>query len=554
VNIAGLSAFRCSHAGLLQDGRLGAVAAEEWFTRRPRDPGLPVRALEWCCARAGVDAQRLDYVAFAEKPVQRFVRILGQLARGFPFTLADFVETLPAWLGDRLWLQSTLSRRLRLPPERLLFVERAVAQATAAFATSPFDEAEVLIVDDVGEWAATTLARGRRAAGRPQIELLREIRHPHALAFVQEALCRHLLLPDVGGVRWLAPLGRGGSERLRPQLEALVPPLADGAHALDLRCFRFRAGAVRFHPRAHALVGPPRLPSAPLSGDTGVDPRVADLVRGVQRLLADRIGELLTAARRGAASDNLCLGGSVLQDPWLAEQVLARAPFGAVHVSPLLGEAACALGAAAHAAAVIGEGGGVDLAAPVRPLDAAPGRAAADAPAAAAQALAAGEVVGWITGPPEPDGPALGRSVLLADPGNADAMARLARVRLAEPYVPPLFLTLPETLGAWTAPAARSGAAVGRIVVRPPANAWPGIGPATSPDGTVLLALAAPPLREVLQRFAAATQRPPVLAASSFHRAGEAPVADPAAAADLARRMGVQRAFWCGVDIAEPAG
>src|SRR5262249_44364857 len=144
------------------------------------------------------------------------------------------------------------------------------------------------------------------------------------------------------------------------RLDGLVRPLADGAYALDMRAFRCRGGRVLFHPRTHALVGPPRPPSATAGPANGTGPPLAELVRGCQHLLAHRNAPLPGQGRRRTAVERLCLGGSVLADPWLAAEVLARAPFAEVHLSPMLDESACAVGAAACAAARAG-GARVDL-------------------------------------------------------------------------------------------------------------------------------------------------------------------------------------------------
>jgi len=551
--LAGTAAFGRSSACVLRDGALPAIACEEWFSQRKDDPAIPEQALAWCCTAAGARLQDLDWLVFAEKPVQRFIRILGHLARGFPCTLPDFVRALPIWLGDRLWLKTTLAARLRLPPERLLFVERPVAQAATALFSSPCRSAAILVVDATSEWATTTLAEARTDGGRTRLSMLAEVQYPHALWFVQEALLHHLQLPEAGGVRWLAALGAHGDERLRQQLEVLVPHLADGAHALDLRHFRLRHGRARFSRRGHAIVGaPPDRRHGLLDGSNA--PRPADLVRSAQRLLVDRILAAAEALRRRTNARQLCLGGAVLQDPWLAGEVLARAPFDEVHLAPLQDEAGCAHGAAAYVAhVVLGQPRGdfALLAPPPPPLPAAAagevelrhaGRATRVA--AAAAALAAGEVIAWVESAPEPTLRPIGRSVLLADPCAAAAIARLQRVKLSEPFVPPMLLADQGFCSLWTDARRRAAALGGLASVTVPDALRARLGNVVAPDGTVLLAAARGPLAELLHAVAARNGGPPLLAMSSYNRAGEPPVVHAAQAIDLLRRSGATLLCW----------
>src|SRR5262249_42943449 len=151
-----------------------------------------------------------------------------------------FPSTLTTWLGSRLWLKAEIVKRLPVPADRVLFLERTLAQLTSAFLTSPFADAAVLIVDDTGEWAATTIGRGRvDDAGKAQIEILAEIQHPHSLPALLGAVAHHLQVPEVGGLRWLSPLCAYGEPSLLAALREVVRAEADGAYALETSFFRF---------------------------------------------------------------------------------------------------------------------------------------------------------------------------------------------------------------------------------------------------------------------------------------------------------------------------
>jgi carbamoyltransferase len=562
--IAGLSAFGRSSAALLDDGTLRAAAAEELFSRRKNDPAIPYRAFRWCCAQAGVPPGAVDFVVFAEKPLQRFIRLLAGLATGFPRTLRAFPSTMFTWLGDRLWLKSALVRGLDVDPERVLFVDRSLAQASAAFLTSPFDEAAILIVDGFGEWAATTLAKGSRATG--SIEVLAEVQHPHSLLFFLEALAHHLLVPEAGGLRWLAPLGAGGEPRFRAEMAALVRPEPAGAYSLDPRYFDFAAGTARFSRRARKLLGDPRAPGQALhlTGESGVGDarRAADLVRSAQAVCEERCLALVREAAQRTGARRLCLGGGLFLDPRILAAVLEEAPFEAVHVEPYLDDAGAAVGAALYASLCV-EGRAARRAAPRLPGE---GEALAKVPSgsgvsverspeeevvgAAVSALASGKVVGWVHGLPELGVRPRGRRVLLADPSNAEAVRRLReRVKLGEPYVPLAMAALPAALTDWSL-CPRSRPAVGSCQATAPVP--PGLrdvlSGAVQVDGTALLhevdARCQPRLARVLADFAARTGRPPLLAQTSFNRAGDPPVLEPAEAVDLLRRSELDVLFW----------
>ena len=156
--ILGISCFyHDSAAALLQDGQLVAACEEERFTRIKFDPSYPEQAINFCLNKAGITAKDLDYVVFYEKPLPKFERILLSTLATVPHSGALFRDAMATWFSDKLWLKSTLMRKLNLPANRILFVDHHAAHAASAFFCAPYADAAIITVDGVGEWTTTTM-------------------------------------------------------------------------------------------------------------------------------------------------------------------------------------------------------------------------------------------------------------------------------------------------------------------------------------------------------------------------------------------------------------
>jgi carbamoyltransferase len=188
--ILGISAFyHDSAAALLRDGEIVAAAQEERFTRKKHDPGFPDNALKYCLDEAGIGLQDVDHVAFYDKPFLKFERLLETYVSFAPRGFESFRMAIPVWLREKLFLKDLLVKELRrhAPDQdwnsRLRFSEHHLSHAASAFFPSPFEEAAVLTMDGVGEWATTSLAIGRGNT----LEVLKEIHFPHSLGLLYSA-------------------------------------------------------------------------------------------------------------------------------------------------------------------------------------------------------------------------------------------------------------------------------------------------------------------------------------------------------------------------------
>ena len=345
MRILGVSAFyHDSAAALVEDGRVVAAAQEERFSRKKHDSGYPRRAIEYCLAEAGVRLGDVDYVAFYDKPFLKFERLLETYLEFAPRGFRSFRMALPLWLKEKLFQKRLLAGELAvLAPEfdwekRLLFAEHHQSHAASAFFPSPFEEAVVLTMDGVGEWATTSLAFG---AGR-QLETVREIHFPHSLGLLYSAFTYYTGFKVNSGeykVMGLAPYGRPRYVSLI--LERLLDLKSDGTFRLNQEYFDYCTGLTMTNERFHALFGgPPRQP------DELLTQRHMDLAASIQAVLDEVVLRLTSSVAVETGARNLCLAGGVALNCVTNGKVLRDGRFSSIWIQPAAGDAGGALGAA----------------------------------------------------------------------------------------------------------------------------------------------------------------------------------------------------------------
>ncbi len=345
MRILGISAFyHDSAAALLVDGRPIAAAQEERFTRIKHDQSFPEHAIRYCLAEGGIDLDAVDHVVFFEKPLLKFERLLETYLARAPSGFSQFRKAMPVWLKDKLFQKSAIARDLApfspsgdIEP-KLLFAGHHQSHAASAFFPSPFEEAVVLTMDGVGEWATTSVAIGRGN----RLETVREIRWPHSLGLLYSAFTYYTGFKVNSGeykVMGLAPYGEPRFKDLI--LEKIVEVRPDGSFWLDQRYFDYTTGLTMTSRRFHDLFGaPPRHPDAPLTQ------REMDLAASIQAVTEEivlRITRNLAATYR---IPNLCLAGGVALNCVANGKVLRDGAFEKIWVQPAAGDAGGALGAA----------------------------------------------------------------------------------------------------------------------------------------------------------------------------------------------------------------
>src|SRR5512134_1265464 len=255
MNILGVSCFyHDAAAALLQDGKLIAAAHEERFTRKRHDPDFPRLATAYCLREAGIEVKDLDYVVFYDKPLVKFERILLTYLATFPKSLPSFTKAIPVWMKEKLWVPNQIRDILDYDGE-ILFAEHHQSHAASAFLPSPFEEAAILTLDGVGEWATATQGIGRGNS----FELIREIRFPHSLGLLYSAFTYYLGFKVNSAeykVMGAAPYGK--PKYAAKILEELVALREDGSFKLNMKYFAYDYGLTMTNQRFDELFGQPR--------------------------------------------------------------------------------------------------------------------------------------------------------------------------------------------------------------------------------------------------------------------------------------------------------
>jgi carbamoyltransferase len=339
--VLGLSAYyHDSAAALLRDGHIVAAAQQERFSRRKNDERFPTQAVEFCLRFAGLSVQEVDAVVFYDKPIPKFARLLESYLAVAPGGWQTFPRVLPSWLGEKLNLRKTI--RDELPGLRrecpLLFTAHHQAHAASAFFPSPFENAAVITVDGVGEWATTTIGVGRGA----ELEVLRELRFPHSLGLLYSAFTAYCGFQINSGEYKLMGLAPYGEPRFVPTIyEHLLEVKTDGSFWLNLEYFNFLRTLTMVNERFFRLFGgPPRRPHERL------EQRHLDVARSIQEVTEAVLLKLARQAHVLTGQKNLCLAGGVALNCVANGRILQERIFERVWIQPAAGDAGGALGAA----------------------------------------------------------------------------------------------------------------------------------------------------------------------------------------------------------------
>jgi predicted NodU family carbamoyl transferase len=308
MNILGISCyFHDAAAALLREGQLVAAAEEERFSRVKHDFDFPERAIRFCLDRAGLTAHDLDYVAFFEKPLIKFDRILQTVFATVPRSNGVFRAAMTGWLLDKLWVKTRIRAFLDIPDDRILFAEHHQSHAASAFFCSPFDDALILTVDGVGEWATATIGEGR--ANR--LTLTHEIRFPHSLGLLYSAFTAFLGFEVNEGEYKVMGMAPYGVPRFQDEVRRLVRVGPDGSFALNLEYFTFQHSTTRTFGRTfEELFGPPRAPERPFFTETSGYPSYFGERPGNSHDLAAENQKYADLAARAAGDSGAALGAA----------------------------------------------------------------------------------------------------------------------------------------------------------------------------------------------------------------------------------------------------
>ncbi len=336
--ILGLSAYyHDSAACLVRDGEIVAAAQEERFTRKKHDEDFPSNAVEFCLRYAGITIDEVDFIAFYDKPLLKFDRLLETYLDYAPRGFRSFLKAMPLWLSEKLWTKDKIAEQCGYKG-KILFTEHHEAHAASAFFPSPFHEAAVLTMDGVGEWATSSYGYGRGN----ELHLLKELRFPHSLGLLYSAFTYYTGFKVNSGeykVMGLAPYGE--PRYVQKILDELIELREDGSLRLNMDCFNFCHGLTMTNGEFDRLFGaPPRKP------ESQITQREMDLARSVQEVTEEAMLRMARYAQKETDAKNLCLAGGVSLNCVGNGRILREGIFENIWIQPAAGDAGGALGAA----------------------------------------------------------------------------------------------------------------------------------------------------------------------------------------------------------------
>jgi len=345
VRILGISAFyHDSAAALVEDGHIVAAAQEERFSRKKQDASYPEDAIRYCLDEGGLTLGDLDYVVFYEKPFVKFERLLETYLAFAPRGFNSFRMALPLWLKQKLFQKDLIGKKLKAKApgfdwqQKLLFAEHHRSHAASAFYPSPFDEALILTMDGVGEWATTSAGIGREHG----IEMLKEIHFPHSLGLLYAAFTHYTGFKVNSGeykVMGLAPYGE--PRYVNTILDHLIDLKPDGSFRLDQNYFDYCVGLRMTNHRFDALFGGPAR-----SPDEWLEQRHMDLAASIQAVTEEVVARIVRSLVAETGLRKLCLAGGVALNCVANGKLLRHNAIDELWVQPAAGDAGGALGAA----------------------------------------------------------------------------------------------------------------------------------------------------------------------------------------------------------------
>jgi len=338
--ILGISAFyHDSAAALVVDGRIVAAAQEERFTRLKHDAGFPARAIEYCLAEAGLTPGDLDYVGFYEKPLLKFDRLLETYLSFAPAGFGSFIKALPLWLHEKLHLPRELRRGLAgAYPKRFIFPEHHESHAASAFFPSPFEEAAILTLDGVGEWATASFGFGRGN----RLTLTHEQHFPHSLGLLYSAFTYYTGFKVNSGEYKLMGLAPYGEPKYTGViLEKLLDLKEDGSFRMDMSYFNYCQGLTMTSRKFERLFG-----GAPRPSEAPIGEREMDLAASIQQVTEEIMLRTARHVHRRTSLKRLCLAGGVALNCVGNGRILREGPFEEIWIQPAAGDAGGALGVA----------------------------------------------------------------------------------------------------------------------------------------------------------------------------------------------------------------
>ena len=332
--------YHDSAAALLKDGHVIAAVEEERFSRKKFDDGYPKMAIDWCLNECAISPEQIDSVAFYDKPILKFERLLDNYIAVAPRGMYSFLDTIPKWLHKRLWIKNEIKNHLKDFKGNIIFPEHHMSHAAYAFYTSEFDESAILTIDGVGEW--TTASFG--IAKNNKIQLTNDIRWPHSLGLFYSAFTYFLGFKVNEGEYKLMGLSSYGKPKYYDLIkENLIDVKNDGSIHLNMKYFAFTYDKVMTNENFAQLFGIP-----PRKEDQKTEQIHYDIGASAQKVLEDVLLKMVNHIHSKTKMKNLCIGGGVALNGVANYKVLKNGPFDNVHIPPSPGDGGSAVGCAQY--------------------------------------------------------------------------------------------------------------------------------------------------------------------------------------------------------------